>query len=109
MICAGREPLRGRVEVNEAYVGGQREGTRRRGAEGKTAVLVAVEGQAKKKLGDNPWAPLESRSHPEKLMPFAPYPAPSHRIPNWIHQGMVTRPATVVQMMMRKAIAGSPP
>lgn len=51
MICAGREPLRGRVEVDEAYVGGQREGSRGRGAEGKTAVLVAVEGQAKKKLG----------------------------------------------------------
>lgn len=51
MVCAGREPLRGRVEVDEAYVGGQKEGARGRGAEGKTAVLVAVEGQAKMKLG----------------------------------------------------------
>jgi transposase-like protein len=51
MIRAGRERLSGRVEVDEAYVGGQREGARGRGAEGKTAVLVAVEGQARKKLG----------------------------------------------------------
>jgi transposase-like protein len=51
MIRAGRERLAGRVEVDEAYVGGQKEGTRGRGAEGKTLVLVAVEGDAKKKLG----------------------------------------------------------
>ena len=51
MGCAGRELLRGRVEVDEASVGGQKEGTRGRGAEGRTAVLVAVEGQAKRKLG----------------------------------------------------------
>lgn len=51
MGCAGREPLRGRVEVAEAFVGGQKEGARGRGAEGKTAVLVAVEGQARMKLG----------------------------------------------------------
>jgi transposase-like protein len=51
MIRAGRERLTGRVEVDEAYVGGQKEGARGRGAEGKTAVLVAVEGDPKKKLG----------------------------------------------------------
>ena len=51
MIRTGRERLTGRVEVDEAYVGGQKEGARGRGAEGKTAVLVAVEGEAKKKLG----------------------------------------------------------
>jgi transposase-like protein len=51
MIRAGREHLSGRVEVDEAFVGGQKEGTRGRGAEGKTAVLVAVEGDPKKKLG----------------------------------------------------------
>lgn len=50
MIRTGREHLTGRVEVDEAYVGGQKEGTRRRGAEGKTSVLVAVEGDPKKKL-----------------------------------------------------------
>lgn len=51
MIRIGRERLAGRVEVDEAYVGGQKEGTRGRGAESKTLVLVAVEGDAKKKLG----------------------------------------------------------
>jgi len=51
MVRPGRERLAGRVEVDETYVGGQKEGTRGRGAEGKTLVLVAVEGAAKKKLG----------------------------------------------------------
>jgi transposase-like protein len=51
MIRSGRERLVGRVEVDETYVGGQKEGTRGRGAEGKTLVLIAVEGDAKKKLG----------------------------------------------------------
>lgn len=51
MIRAGREQLTGRVEVDEAFVGGQKEGTRGRGAEGKTLVLAAVEGEEKKKLG----------------------------------------------------------
>lgn len=51
MIRAGREHLTGRVEVDEAFVGGQKAGTRGRGAEGKTAVLVAVEGAPQKKLG----------------------------------------------------------
>lgn len=51
MIRSGRERLRGRVEVDEAFIGGQKEGKRGRGAEGKTLVLVAVEGDAKKRLG----------------------------------------------------------
>jgi transposase-like protein len=51
MIRAGREHLTGRVEVDETYIGGQKEGARGRGAEGKTLVLVAVEGEAKRKLG----------------------------------------------------------
>lgn len=51
MVRSGRERLAGRVEIDEAYVGGQQEGKRGRGAEGKTLVLVAVEGDAKKKLG----------------------------------------------------------
>lgn len=51
MVRPGRDRLAGRVEVDEAFVGGQREGTRGRGAEGKTLVLVAVEGDAKKRLG----------------------------------------------------------
>ena len=51
MMRTGREPLVGRVEVEEAYVGGEREGKRGRGAEGKALVLIAVEGDAQKKLG----------------------------------------------------------
>jgi len=51
MIRSGRERLCGRVEVDETYVGGQKAGTRGRGAEGKTLVLVAVEGDTKKRLG----------------------------------------------------------
>lgn len=35
MIRADRERLHGRIEVDEAYVGGQKEGKRGRGAEGK--------------------------------------------------------------------------
>lgn len=51
MIRSGRERLTGRVEVDESYVGGKKEGARGRGAEGKTLILVAVEGEPKKKLG----------------------------------------------------------
>lgn len=51
MVRPGRELLAGRVEVDETYVGGQKKGTRGRGAAGKTLVLVAVEGEPKKKLG----------------------------------------------------------
>lgn len=51
MIRQGRERLQGRVEVDEAYIGGKREGPAGRGAEGKTLVLVAVEGGSGKKLG----------------------------------------------------------
>ena len=42
-IRQGREKLSGRVEVDEFYLGAQRSGKRGRGAEGKTAVVVAVE------------------------------------------------------------------
>jgi transposase-like protein len=48
MIRRGREQLRGRVEVDETYIGGKQAGTRGRGAAGKTLVLVAVEGSASK-------------------------------------------------------------
>ena len=51
MIREGRERLTGRVEIDETYVGGCREGSRGRGAEGKSLVLVAIEGDTKKKLG----------------------------------------------------------
>jgi len=51
MVRTDRERLLGRVEVDEAFVGGQKEGSWGRGAEGKTAVLVAVEGESGKKHG----------------------------------------------------------
>jgi len=51
MIREGRERLKGRVEVDEAYVGGKNEGPRGRGAVGKTLVIVAVEGIDQEKLG----------------------------------------------------------
>lgn len=51
MIRSGRERLTGRVEIDEAYIGGQKAGARGRGAEGKTLVLVAVEGTEGLKLG----------------------------------------------------------
>lgn len=48
MIRSGRERLRGRVEVDETYIGGQKKGVRGRGATGKTLVLVAIEGDSAK-------------------------------------------------------------
>ena len=48
MIRSGRERLCSRVEVDETYIGGQKEGARGRGAASKTMVLVAVEGNADK-------------------------------------------------------------
>ena len=51
MVRPGRERLSGRIELDETYVGSQKDGTRGRGAEGKTLVLVAVEGEKSKKLG----------------------------------------------------------
>src|ERR671933_1421386 len=43
MLRPDREPLAGRVEADEAYVGGPRPGKRGRGAAGKTLVAGAVE------------------------------------------------------------------
>ena len=51
MVRANREKLNGRIELDGTYVGGQAEGTRGRGAEKKTLVLVGVEGFPNKKLG----------------------------------------------------------
>lgn len=48
MIRAGREQLSGRVEVDETYIGGRKQGKRGRGAEGKVLVLVAIEGDSSK-------------------------------------------------------------
>jgi transposase-like protein len=43
MVRPDREPLAGRVEADETYVGGPRPGKRGRGAAGKTLVAGAVE------------------------------------------------------------------
>jgi transposase-like protein len=43
MVRPGRQPLAGRVEADESYVGGPRPGKRGRGAAGKTLVAGAVE------------------------------------------------------------------
>jgi transposase-like protein len=48
MIRSGRDQLCGRVEIDETYIGGRKEGARGRGAAGKTLVLVAVEGEGGK-------------------------------------------------------------
>ena len=44
MIRSGRDRLCGRVEIDETNIGGRKKGARGRGAEGKSLVLVAVEG-----------------------------------------------------------------
>jgi transposase-like protein len=53
MVRPGRDMLSGVVEVDETYVGGEKTGTRGRGAEGKSLVMVAVEldSEHKKKIG----------------------------------------------------------
>ena len=43
MIRQGRNRLSGKVEVDEAYIGGVREGKRGRGADGKQIVFFALE------------------------------------------------------------------
>lgn len=46
MVRPGRETLRGVVEVDEIFVGGERSGKRGRGAAGKVLVVIAVEDTA---------------------------------------------------------------
>lgn len=48
MVRPGRDRLSGRVEVDEAYVGGAHPGLRGRGAAGKSLVLVAAEAKGRK-------------------------------------------------------------
>ncbi len=43
MVRPAREPLTGKVEVNEMFIGGIKPGKRGRGAEGKSLVAVAIE------------------------------------------------------------------
>jgi transposase-like protein/DNA-directed RNA polymerase subunit RPC12/RpoP len=44
-----RKPLQGRVELDDAYLGGERRGKRGRGAAGKTPVVAAVETTAERR------------------------------------------------------------
>ena len=59
MIRKGRERLQGRVEIDEAYIGVKQEVPDGRGAEGKTLVLVAVEGKKGGNLGNFAFAALK--------------------------------------------------
>ena len=43
MVRPGRDRLEGRIEIDEIYVGGVKEGKRGRGADGKVLVLVAAQ------------------------------------------------------------------
>lgn len=43
MVRPGRDPLTGRIEVDETYVGGLEEGRRGRGAESKALVVIAAQ------------------------------------------------------------------
>ena len=52
MVRSGREPLRGRIEVDETYVGGTETGGKRgRGADKKEIVVIAVEIKEPKGFG----------------------------------------------------------
>jgi len=66
MVRPDRQPLAGRVEADESYVGGPRPGKRGRGAAGKTLVAGAVEagrGKARgRRLGRLRLAPLADAS-----------------------------------------------
>jgi transposase-like protein len=48
MVRPGRDRLSGTVEVDEAYIGGERPGKRGRGAAGKALVLVVVQEDGKR-------------------------------------------------------------
>jgi len=43
MVCIGREPLRGSIEVDETYLGGEEQGVGGRELVGKALVVIAVE------------------------------------------------------------------
>lgn len=79
MIRAGREKLAKRVEVDETYIGGQKEGARGRGAEGKTLVLVAIEGDHKK-LGRVRFRCLEALDHKSVESFMQNYVEPSTKV-----------------------------
>ena len=47
MVRPGRDPLSGVVEVDETFIGGPKAGRRRRGAEGKSLVVIAAQADGK--------------------------------------------------------------
>lgn len=51
MVRPGRDRLKGLVEVDEVFIGGEEPGKRGRGAAGKSLVLVATEEAAPRKIG----------------------------------------------------------
>lgn len=69
MVRVGREPLSGRIELDETYVGWRKPGKRGRGAECKTLVLVAVEGEKGAKLGRVRFKIIDAPSA-EAIKPF---------------------------------------
>jgi len=77
MVCANRDLLKGAIEVDETYIGGQKSGKRGRGSEGKALVVVAVEGteyidkdgKEKKTLDRVRFRCIEDASS-ENLIPF---------------------------------------
>lgn len=80
MIREGRDMLSGRIEVDETYIGGQKEGKRGRGAACKVLVLVAVEGDKGGKLGRVRFRIVKSHAS-EDIKPFVmDYVAPGSTV-----------------------------
>lgn len=69
MIRSGRDQLRGTVEVDETYIGGEEEGHRGRGPTEKTLVVVAVECEPNCKPGRVRFRCIPDASA-ESLLPF---------------------------------------
>jgi len=69
MIRPGRDKLRGTVEVDETYIGGEEEGHKGRGPTEKTLVVVAVECEPGRKPGRVRFRCIQDASG-ETLLPF---------------------------------------
>lgn len=61
MVRPNRDKLKGIIEVNETFVGGERSGKRGRGAEGKTLVLIAAE-ENRERIGRIRLSPISDAS-----------------------------------------------
>ncbi len=69
MVCPGRNLLKGNVEVDETYIGGEEEGTKGRKMVKKALVAVAVELVSSKKLGRVRFRYIQDASS-DSLVPF---------------------------------------